>query len=58
MPRVAINDADVEAMIEKLRTQRATWRVVERAAAAGDRAVVDFEGKMTARRFRAAAARK
>src|SRR5262245_39047582 len=46
VPRVAIDDADVDAMIEKLRTQRATWSVVERAAAAGDRTAVDFEGKI------------
>ena len=46
VPRVAIDDADVDAMIEKLRTQRATRRPVERGAVAGDRAVVDFEGKI------------
>jgi trigger factor len=46
VPRVPIEDADVDAMIDKLRTQRATWRAVERAAAGGDRAVVDFEGKI------------
>jgi trigger factor len=51
VPRVAIDDADVEAMIEKLRTQRATWQPVERAAAAGDRAVVDFEGKIDGEPF-------
>jgi trigger factor len=51
VPRVAIDEADVEAMIEKLRTQRATWRAVERAAAAGDRAVVDFEGKIDGEPF-------
>src|SRR5262252_7141213 len=38
-------------MIEKLRTQRATWNTVERAAAAGDRAVVDFEGKIDGEPF-------
>ena len=46
VPRVGLEDADVEAMIEKLRTQRATRRSVERPAVAGDRAVVDFEGKI------------
>ena len=51
VPRVAIDDADVHAMIEKLRTQRATWRVVERAASAGDRAAVDFEGKIDGESF-------
>jgi trigger factor len=51
VPRVAIEDADVDAMIEKLRTQRATRRPVERAAVAGDRAVVDFEGKIEGETF-------
>jgi trigger factor len=44
VPRVTIEDADVDAMVQKLRAQRATWRPVERPAAAGDRALVDFEG--------------
>jgi len=44
VPRVTIGDVDVDAMIEKLRTQRATWRAVERKAAAGDRVLVDFDG--------------
>lgn len=51
VPRVGLEDADVVAMIEKLRTQRATWRPAERAAAAGDRAVVDFEGKIDGELF-------
>ncbi|HUL82713.1 MAG TPA: trigger factor [Gammaproteobacteria bacterium] len=44
VPRVTIDDSDVDAMIEKLRAQRATWRTVERKAAAGDRVLVDFDG--------------
>ena len=44
VPRVAIGDEDVDAMIQKLRAQRATWRTVERNVTAGDRAFVDFEG--------------
>jgi trigger factor len=44
VPRVAIDDPDVEAMIQKLRAQRATWRAVERAAAPGDRVLADFDG--------------
>ncbi len=47
VPRVALDDADVEAMIEKLRTQRATWRAGRACRRPrGDRAVVDFEGKI------------
>src|SRR5215471_4997894 len=44
VPRVTIEDADVDAMIQKLRVQRATWRALDRGAAAGDRVIVDFEG--------------
>ena len=51
VPRVAIEAGDVDAMIEKLRTQRATWTAVERPATAGDRAVVDFEGKIDGEPF-------
>ncbi|RMG31238.1 MAG: trigger factor [Gammaproteobacteria bacterium] len=43
-PRTEVTEADVEAMIEKLRRQRATWESVERAAETGDRVTVDFRG--------------
>jgi trigger factor len=45
-PRIEIQDADVDDVIRRLREQRADWRVVERAAAPGDRVVVDFLGKI------------
>ena len=45
-PFVEVTDADVEEMIERLRTQRATWNAVGRKAAEGDRVVVDFVGKI------------
>jgi trigger factor len=51
VPKVAIEEADVETMIEKLRSQRATWRPAERPAAEGDRAVVDFAGKVDGEPF-------
>jgi trigger factor len=51
VPSVAIVAADVDAMIEKLRTQRATWRTAERAAAGGDRVVVDFDGTIDGEPF-------
>lgn len=44
VPHVTIEDADVDAMVQKLRVQRATWRTADRQAAAGDRVIVDFEG--------------
>lgn len=43
---VEITDADVDRMIETLRRQRATWNPVDRAAADGDQATVDFEGRL------------
>jgi len=51
VPSVTIEDADIDAMIEKLRAQRATWRTVDRPAAAGDRAIVDFEGTIEGEPF-------
>ena len=44
VPQVAVDEADLDAMIEKLRSQRATWVEVERGGAEGDRATVDFAG--------------
>jgi trigger factor len=51
MPSVEIEDADVDVMIEKLRSQRATWEVAERKAAEGDRVVVDFAGTVDGEPF-------
>jgi trigger factor len=39
-----VTDADVEAMIERLRKQSPTFTAVTRAARTGDRVTVDFEG--------------
>jgi trigger factor len=50
-PLVAIDDADVEKMIERLRQQRATWRPVDRKADANDRVTVDFLGKIDGETF-------
>ena len=43
-PQAEVSDADLERMLERLRTQRRTWSAVERAAGTGDRVVIDFEG--------------
>jgi trigger factor len=51
VPSVAIEEPDVDAMIEKLRSQRATWKVVERPAAEGDRVAVDFAGTIDGESF-------
>jgi trigger factor len=51
LPKVEVEDADLDSMIEKLRTQRATWQTVEREAADGDRATVDFAGTIDGESF-------
>jgi len=45
-PETEVDDSDIDEMIETLRKQRATWSPVERKAADGDRATLDFEGKI------------
>ncbi|CAL1240050.1 trigger factor [Candidatus Methylocalor cossyra] len=39
-----VTEEDVDAMVQRLREQRKTWRAVARPAGRGDRAVVAFEG--------------
>jgi trigger factor len=46
VPDVQISDTHCDEMIENLRKQKATWKTVERAAAEGDRAIVDFDGHL------------
>ncbi|CAA0119087.1 trigger factor [Zhongshania aliphaticivorans] len=43
-PVTEITAADIDKMIENLRQQRAEWQVVERAAADGDKANIDYLG--------------
>jgi trigger factor len=45
-PDISIEDADLDAMIEKLREQKATWAEVDRASRDGDRVVCDFTGTL------------
>ena len=45
-PVAEITDQDIEDMIEKLRKQRASWSVMDRAAAEGDQVKISFEGKV------------
>jgi trigger factor len=52
VPKVEIGDADVDAMIDKLRAQRAEWQTVERQAAEKDRVVVDFAGTIDGQPFK------
>ncbi len=43
-PHCDIVDADVDKMIENLRSQRTTWRAVGRPATQGDQVTMDFKG--------------
>lgn len=45
-PVLNVGDAEVDKTIEVLRKQRTGFKAVERAAAAGDRVVIDFTGRM------------
>ena len=45
-PDVTIGDKDLDAMIDKLRQQKATWDSVDRASKEGDRVVCDFTGEL------------
>ncbi|WP_280539410.1 trigger factor [Chromohalobacter sp. 11-W] len=43
-PQADVTEADVDQMIDTLRSQNAEWETVERAAADGDQVTVDFQG--------------
>lgn len=45
-PEVTIEQQDLDAMVDKLRRQKASWQEVARASAKGDRVIVDFDGSM------------
>lgn len=50
-PVATIAEADIDAMVDKLRGQRQTWESVERAAQLGDQVVIDFEGRINGEEF-------
>lgn len=50
-PEVTIGDEDLDAMILKLRKQKASWDEVDRASAEGDRVIVDFTGTLDGEEF-------
>lgn len=50
-PLAEVTDQDIEAMIQKLRKQRATWGAVDRAAAEGDQVKISFTGSMDGEPF-------
>jgi len=43
-PSASVTEVDVDAMIEKLRQQKKTWQVVERASQEGDKVTIHFSG--------------
>jgi len=45
-PEVSIGEKELDAMVEKLRRQKATWEEVDRKSAEGDRVIIDFEGTL------------
>lgn len=50
-PVAEVTDADVEKMIEVLRTQNASWSDVDRAAAEGDQVTLDYVGRKDGEEF-------
>jgi trigger factor len=50
-PAAEVQPADVDAMIENLREQRATYAAVDRGAQAKDKVTVDFEGTVDGQAF-------
>jgi trigger factor len=50
-PQAAVTDTDLDAMIETLRKQHATFAAVERASAAGDKVKMNFVGSIDGEEF-------
>lgn len=50
-PQIEAGEAEVDKTLEVLRKQRTTYAAAERAAAAGDRVVIDFTGKLNGEVF-------
>ncbi|MDZ7279221.1 trigger factor [Pantoea eucrina] len=50
-PVVEVTDADVDAMLETLQKQQATWKETDAAATAEDRATIDFSGSVDGEEF-------
>lgn len=50
-PTVAVTDADIDLVLERMRKQKATWHDVERAAQDGDKVTIDFIGRIDGEAF-------
>lgn len=51
-PVVTVSEADVDKLIETLRSQRKTWNPVDRPAQGEDQVVIDFEGTIDGHPFK------
>lgn len=52
MPVAEITDADVDALLDRLRQQRQTWNDVDRLASDGDRLIINFVGSIDGKPFK------
>jgi trigger factor len=50
-PVVTVSEEDVDRTLETIRKQRAAWKPVEREARLGDRATIDFVGRLNGNEF-------
>ncbi len=50
-PVATVEQADIDQMIEKLRSHKKTWSIVERASEQGDRITVNFSGTCEGENF-------
>ncbi len=50
-PKVEIGEADVDTILDRLRSQHEHWESVARAAGEGDRVMIDFEGHIEDKPF-------
>ena len=57
-PKIAVGDAEIDKTIDILRKQRSTFSQVERAAAKGDKAVIDFVGTLDGVEFEGGSAKE
>ncbi len=50
-PKTEMDDTDLESVIERLRTQKKTWEIVDRAAQNVDRVIINFTGSVNGENF-------
>lgn len=55
-PVATVQEEDIDRTLEALRRQRVTWQPVDRAAANGDRVMIDFQGSVDGTPFEGGAA--